>query len=355
MKAKGSNMGFADLLLGRRKVKKDFFNQINQLIDWKPIANIIEKAYDKGHATVGRLPYNGLMLFKIELLRTWYNLSDGEVEEQVNDRISFSRFVGISLEDEVPDSTTVCRFRNTMVRSGAYESLLNEINRQLEEEGILVRTGAIVDASITESPRRPHRPPEWEIVEDRREEVTGQNLFSGLKTVIEEKPQRGVDTEARWLKKAGEYFYGYKQHDASEQAHGLVLAVETTPANESDVKHLETPVRKARLPKRASVEADKGYPSVKNAAFLAANKLRNHIMHKAVKNRALTKREQALNKAISHTRYRIERTFGSMKRWFGAGVARYVGLARTHGQHLIEAIAYNLYRAPGIAASIPQK
>ena len=81
------------------------------------------------------------MLFKIELLRTWYGLSDGEVEEQVNDRLSFSRFVGLGLEDVAPDSTTVCRFRNILVEADLYDMVLNEINRQLEQQGVIVKRG----------------------------------------------------------------------------------------------------------------------------------------------------------------------------------------------------------------------
>ena len=90
-----------------------------------------------------------LFLFKIELFRTWYGLSDGEVEEQVNDRLSFSRFAGLDMEDTVPDSTTVCRFRNILVEADLYGALLAEFNRQLEAKGIIVKRGAIIDAGIT--------------------------------------------------------------------------------------------------------------------------------------------------------------------------------------------------------------
>lgn len=87
------------------------------------------------------------MLFKTELLRTWYGLSDGEVEEQVNDRLSFSRFVDLGMEDSAPDSTTVCRFRNILVKADLYDRVLDEIKRQqLENRGVVVRHGAIVDA-----------------------------------------------------------------------------------------------------------------------------------------------------------------------------------------------------------------
>ena len=86
--------------------------------------------------------------FKAELLRTWYGLSNGEVEEQMNNHLSFNRFVGLGMEDAVPDSTTVCRFRNTLVEAGLYDMILDEINRKLKEKDIIVRHDAIVETSI---------------------------------------------------------------------------------------------------------------------------------------------------------------------------------------------------------------
>ena len=152
MKQKLSSPSFADLFLGQRKVKQTFFSQINTVIDWAPIRAIMEVAYTKGYKSTGRPSYDSLVLFKIELLRTWYGLSDGEVEDQVNDRLSFSRFAGLGMEDIVPDSTTVCRFRNVLVEADLYDTLLAEFNRQLEAKGIIVKRGAIVDASITNTP-----------------------------------------------------------------------------------------------------------------------------------------------------------------------------------------------------------
>ena len=89
------------------------------------------------------------------MLHTWYGLSDVEVEDQVNDRLSFSRFAGLGIEDSVPDSTTVCRFRNVLVEAVLYDTLLDEFNRQLEVKGVIVKHGAIVDASIANTPVAP--------------------------------------------------------------------------------------------------------------------------------------------------------------------------------------------------------
>ena len=221
--------------LGQRKVKQTFFSQINTVIDWAPIRAIIEVAYTKGYKSTGRPSYDGLVLFKIELLRTWYGLSNGEVEDQVNDHLFFSRFAGLGMEDIVPDSTTVCRFRNILVEADLYDTLFAEFNRQLEAKGIIVKRGAIVDASITNTPRRPRGGKSYEVVEDRKED---ENMEASEKAMLKEVVKPNVDTEARWVKKMGKLHFGYKRHTVTDE-NGMVLAEETTAANESDMKHLE--------------------------------------------------------------------------------------------------------------------
>jgi transposase, IS5 family len=104
---------------------------------------------------------------------------------------------------------------------------------------------------------------------------------------------------------------------------------------------------KSKLKKGARVKANKGYASAGSRQSLKDNGFKDNIMHKAAKHKPLTVWQAKFNQVISRTRYKAERTTGSMKRWLRAA-ARYIGLAKTHMQHLMEAIAYNLYRSPGI-------
>ena len=152
---KSPQLSFGDLQLQRRKVKSEFFYQINSVIDWHPLRALLESCLGKGFSPTGRPCYDCMVLLRMELMRVWYGLSDGEIEEQVNDRLSFSRFAGLSMDEAVPDSTTLCCFRNALVKSGVYDSLLSEVNRQLASRQVMVTTGVIVDASVTDSPRRP--------------------------------------------------------------------------------------------------------------------------------------------------------------------------------------------------------
>lgn len=132
--------------LRSRKIKTVFFNQINTLLYWDKISRIIDNHYTKGKSATGSPSYDGLLLFKMYLLQTWYGLSDYEVEDRVYDSISFGSFCGLTIDQIVPDHSIVSRFRTAMTKAGAYEKLFKEINRQLEQHKIIVKTGAIVDA-----------------------------------------------------------------------------------------------------------------------------------------------------------------------------------------------------------------
>jgi IS5 family transposase len=136
----------------------------------------------------------------------------------------------------------------------------------------------------------------------------------------------------------------------TDDTEGMITAAVTTAANESDMHYIEDVVDKSKLKKGARVKADKGYASADNRQLLKDKGYKDNIMHRATKNKLLTVWQTKFNQIISKTRYKIERTAGNMKRWFRAASARYIGILKTHTQHLMESIAYNLYRSPGIVA-----
>jgi IS5 family transposase len=348
MQKNTQQLSFSAISVSKRKLKSEFFDQMNLLLDWTAIEAEIRKYYSKGFSVAGRPSYSGLLLFKMSLLQTWYGLSDYEVEEKVNDSLSFMKFVGLTLEDDVPDHSILSRFRTELTQKDAYEKLMGNINGQFEAKGVLLKKGAIVDASITDSPRKPRGKKEYEVVEDRKEEADPG--AAQQPAVLAVKVQSHVDIQGAWIKKAGKLRFGYKKHIATDDQ-GLVRAVITTPANESDIVHLEDVVIKAGIDKGSRVRADKGYSSAGNREFLKSNGLKDGIMYKAVKNKPLTTHQQKFNKIVGQTRFKVERTFAGITRWFKTGITRYLGKAKTHTQHLMEAIAYNLYRSPGIIVS----
>jgi len=333
---------FADSVcdLRRKKIKTQFFSQINDLIDWDSVSQVINKHYHRGKSATGQPAYDGLLLFKMLLLQNWYGLSDYEVEDRVNDSISFSYFCGLTIEQPAPDHSTLSRFRTALTKVNAFDELFKNINLQLEQKGIIVKKGAIVDASVVNTPNRPKGKPRYDITKDRDDKEVKLN----------KEQSSNVDTDANWLKKGGKLHFGYKKHYVTDEE-GLVLGVTTTSASVNEISNLEEVLDAADLPEGIPLKADKGYQSKKNAEILKRKKLKNHILKKGKKNKPLTKWEKYFNKLVGKTRFKVERTFGSIKKWFNGGVARYRGISKMHTQNILEAICYNLYRSPGIVVS----
>ena len=159
-------LSLADISANRRKCKHTFFDQINKLVNWSSVEKSLRLYYPKGLRLSGKPAYSPLLLFKMLLLQTWYSLSDYQVEEEVNDRITFSRFCGISMDSSVPDHSVLSRFRTSLTEKKALEKLLQIINDQLAAHGVLVQHGAVVDASITSTPRRPKGKKNYDLHED---------------------------------------------------------------------------------------------------------------------------------------------------------------------------------------------
>jgi IS5 family transposase len=328
--------------LRTRKIKRTFFSQINTLIDWDAIEKLIDADYSKGKSAVGKPSYSGLLLFKMCLLQSWYGLSDYEVEDRLNDSISFSYFCGMHIDEVAPDHSTLSRFRSALTKTKTFEKLFSSINAQLEAHNIIVKTGIIVDASVIDTPLRPKGKTNHKVTEDRTEE----------EIVVTKEYADSVDKQGTWLKKRGKYHFGFKKHHVTDNE-GLVLGVLTTTASKNEIANLEEVLKTVNvaLPKDIPLKADKGYQSKKNVELLKQRKLKNHILKKAYKNKPLTHWEKKFNKLIGKTRFKVERTFGGIKRWFNGGLARYRGMEKMHTQNLMEAMCYNLYRSPRILAS----
>jgi transposase, IS5 family len=295
-------MGFADYLIEQRKHSNAFLDKMDRFIDWNHIGKLLKKKYKKTMSADGRPAYPPLPMFKLLLLRRWYGLSDPGLEEALNDRISFIRFSGFSLSSSLPDYFTICRFRNTLLDENIYESLFAEVNRQLEEKDLLVKGahGAIVDATIIESSRRPRKVMEI-IPEDRKEETKPSTVIS-----------YSDDTDATWIKKGKRPYYGYKAHVSVDAKDGYVIGGHVTPANVADTTELEKLVDDLNLPEGSMVFADKGYASENNRTVLAKKKLQSGIMDKAVRNKPLTVLQIIINKLISSIRYKVERSSGTL-------------------------------------------
>lgn len=348
-------MSWAGNYVDARLKKNTFLKQINIIIDWAPIEKELLKVCKRSLVdAAGRPAYNPVVLFKMMLLQTWYNLSDEGVEDMVNDSLSAMTFCNFEIEDTTPDHSTISRFRKELTEKKAMDRILKKFNIQLQKHGIMVKTGtAKVDASITDSPLYPKGKTTYEIAEDRKEDQRDDQDIEKEKIQhrLIKQNQPGADSEGRWLKKGGKTHFGFKKHIATDE-NGLVLAVHSTTANEHDSKGLQPLLNKmTKAQMKNGVFTDKGYKSKANDEIIKSKHAKNRVQYKAYRNKPLTHWQVAFNKLVSKKRYVVERTFGGMKRWFGAGVTRYKGISKTHTQHVMEAIAYNLKRSPGIIVS----
>ncbi|XWN35282.1 MAG: IS5 family transposase [Roseivirga sp.] len=333
-------LSFADLAMQPNNRTHHQLQQINQIIDWKPIENLLTQYYTKGQAQEGRSAYPPLLLFKMSLLQTWYGLSDYQIEDQLDDRSSFKKFCGLNADHPTPDHSVISRFRKVLTQAEAYQLLLLEVNRQLEILGLLIQKGTIVDASITPTARRPKGKKIYAL-------PTGE-----YRPPLEEVKQKGVDQEASWVKRGNELYYGYKRHYLVEAENGLVLSVHTSKASEHESQHLSGLLEQVELPKGSEVLGDKGYSSASNESLLGSKGLKSRLQRKRARGKARNSWSSLYNRLIGERRYKVERVFGSIKSWFKAGSARYVGKAKMHSQHVLEALCYNLYRAPGLALRV---
>jgi IS5 family transposase len=316
VKATGQ-LGFGELGAGRR-AGSAALERVSVLVDWAGFEKALAGLREEGP---GRPGYRPLLLFKALLLQAWYGLSDAELEFRLGDSLSFSRFVGLSLEDAVPDHTTLCRFRNRLVSQRRLEGLFDELDRQLERAGLVLKQGAMLDATLIEAATS--RPPH------------GQE-------------DQAKDPDAAFAKRQGKpgSAYGYKAHVGVDQGSGLVRAVITTPANVNDTTPADALIRGDE----AAVYADKAYDTHARRDRLKAAGVKPRLMRRPSQYHPLSARQQRFNDLVARRRAAVETTFATWKRRMGLTRTRYVGLAKVAGQVLLTAMAFNLRRAAVLTA-----
>lgn len=337
--------GFADMAVASRKQPKTFLDDVDRVVDWKPIEGFLKKKLRRHKDAVGNPAYPPLGMFKILLLQRWHDLSDHKAAEAMADRISFCRFAGYSLDHESPDASTICRFRNHLEERGLLAKLFNMINQQLERHGILVRTGSIVDATLIPSARCPRKVEELIPDELSENDDEGDDDDDHSPNGYTVETTYSDDHDARWTRKGKVFCYGYKGHIAVDTGRGFILGGHVTAANRADCKELMDVVGETGLQSGAPVLADKGYSSSANRCDLQEAGYFDLIVYKASRGHPLSEAQRTVNRAISKVRGSVERAFGSMKKHYGLARARYLGVAKVTMQLMLSAMAFNLKKA----------
>lgn len=325
--------GFFDLHKRMHKIDNtgDPLTKINNAVEWEIFRPILEDARHKPRkSAAGPKGYDAILLFKILVLQSLYNLSDDATEYQILDRHSFCRFLGLHLGSKVPDATTIWRFREELINANVLEDLFNQFELHLKDCGYTALKGQIVDASIVQVPKQRNSREENQQIKDGKTPSTWSR-----------NKHRRKDTDARWTKKNGKSFFGYKNHVAVDVKHKLIRGWKVTDASVHDSNVFEDILADNTS---RDVWADSAYYSENRLNTLGESGYREHIHRKGSRYRKLTQRDHQSNRTKSRVRSRVEHVFGMQKQKAGSVIVRTVGLARATAKIGLRNLAYNIDR-----------
>jgi IS5 family transposase len=289
-----------------------FLQICEELIPWSQLEQTLGPIFPE-HEKGGRPFWSAAVMIRCVLLQKWFGLSDPQLEEQLRDRLSFRRFVGLSLDDLTPDETTMVNFRKRLREGGLGSALFDRVVEILREKGLILKEGTIVDATIIDAP----------MGEKRRDE---QGLQGHTR-----------DPAATYSKNHGTLRHGYKAHIATDRR-GTIIDWVFDTAKPHDSKHID----QLTAAEKIAIYADSAYASAERRAQLKAAGIADHIVYKRVRGQAqLTPQQKSHNTACSKIRAFVEHPRAWMVK-MGYTAARYRGLARNALDFALMAAAYNL-------------
>ena len=307
----------------------DSLEKLNEYIVWEDFREILTNGLKKeSQGLGGRPPYDYVLMFKILVLQKIYNISDDQTEYQINDRLSFQRFLGFSLCDNVPDAKTVWHFREELKNANILEEMFYMFTEKLEKKKIITYSGSIVDAAFVEVPRQRN-------TKEENKEIKEGKI--PLEWRAEKKRQK--DTDARWTKKNKKVYYGYKNHIKIDKKSKIITKYRVTSAEVHDSQELKNLIE-AKKDKRLYGDSAHAGEEVQKCI---PNHVLNRIHEKGYRNRPLTKTQKRNNTAKSRIRARVEHVFAAMKQ-FGGRTIRTIGKTRAEIQIGLLNLAYNLKR-----------
>lgn len=290
-----------------------FLDAVDMAVDFEALAALIRDDVAPPQPSGGRPFLPVLMMVKCLMLAKWFNLSDPQLEEQLRDRLSFRRFVGLGLTDDTPDETSFVVFRGRLRETGHIATVFDGVLEQLRARGLALNEGSLVDATIIEAPRG------------------GKNDDGD--------PTR--DRCATFTKKRGRTYHGYKGH-VNVSTDCIVTDYVFDTAKVHDSKHIDALIEDETV----AVYADSAYVDKQRTDRLEARGVLDRIVRRRVRGQAeLTDEQKAHNRECSKVRARVEHPFGWMKQQMGYIRARYRGLRRNAIDFALTVTAYNIKRS----------
>jgi transposase, IS5 family len=328
--------GFFDQDIRLTKLSKlgDPLEKLNNHIDFEIFRDLLEASFSKtAKGNGGRKPYDYVLMFKILILQRYYNVSDDQIEYQINDRMSFMRFLNLSIADDIPDSKTVWNFREQLIDLKLVDELFSLFLKELEQLNLIINEGKIIDASFIEVPKqRNSRTDNAEIKAGNTPESFNENL--------NKKSQKDLD--ARWTKKNNVSYYGYKNHVKVDAKSKLIVKYEVTDASVHDSQTIEN-----LLDEKDADEdffGDSAYRGEKQQNIISQKEMIDKTCKKGYKNSPLTEQDNAINKEKSRIRSRVEHVFGFMEGSMNGMNLYAIGIKRIEGLVGLMNLTYNMFR-----------
>lgn len=311
----------------------DPLERLDKVIEWEYFRDTIEKINKKKMVNAGPKPYDPLLMFKILILQRYYNLSDAQIEYQILDRLTFCRFLGLSLNDKIPDEKTVWDFRNRLIEKGLEKDLFEKFTALLETHGLIAHEGKIIDASFIEAPRQRNS-------REKNKEIKAGKTPSEWDDKPNKKRQKDVD--ARWTKKNNQTHFGYKDHAKVDNKHKFIDTYTTTSASVHDSQALDDLL--TEKDEGQNLWADSAYTGEEQENTIRKYKVNNKVHEKGYKNRPLTQAQKESNTEKSRIRARVEHVFGFMEQSMNKLYINSIGIKRAVGFVGLVNLTYNLFR-----------
>jgi transposase, IS5 family len=327
----------ADRRLAALSAKGDPLEMIARVVPFDSFRAEIEAAVltpaNEKKSNAGRKPIDVIVMFRMLVLQSLYNLSDEQVEYQVRDRLSFTRFLRLGIEDRIPDGTTLWLFREALAKAGLIEKLFARFGQHLEAKGDVARGGQMIDATIVPVPKQRNS-------RDENEDVKAGKTPKAWKQNPAKNRQK--DKDARWTKKHGKSFYGYKNHVNADAKRKLIRQYEVTEASVHDSQTFDGLLNQGNT--SADVYADSAYRSAETEVKLNSRGFRSRIHRRASRNHPLSKAQENANRRKSRVRARIEHVFGAQETAPGGRIVRTIGIARAKVKIGLQNLVYNIRR-----------
>ena len=292
---------------GKKTRRERFLAEMDAIIPWRQLLNLIEPHYPK--AGKGRPPLGLEKMLRIYFLQIWFNLSDPGAEEAIYDSESMRRFARIELsEDKVPDETSILNFRHLLEEHDLTKAMFNTINGLMEGQGLLLRSGTIVDATIIAAP-------------------------SSTKNGTESR-----DPEMKQTKKGNNWHFGMKVHVGTDKC-GVVHSLTATHAATADITQLDALLHG----QERTIFGDQAYWKEADRQRFRAAGVRYRVNRRGTAQRPLTDYQKNINRSRSRTRARGEHAFRIVKQLWGFTKVRYRGIAKNAARALASFALANLY------------